>query len=1622
MAYNKPIHFDIPDEESKPIVRYVENTYQFLDFYECSNPTYDYGQSKPDRHIKSPSFQIDTLIRGSTISEDGTFTKNMKYNQLQALTEMSKESGGVSVGYDTNNPKSTEFSKTDWDVDLSTSFHNNLQISGFLGVSTGTVFTTIGDDQDISVEGINLRKEFFNYRLGILKAYNPVIKNLIRLSGNTEYVNFDQQYLLRLAQQIVGQSRNQKPVYQLLSKEEIPRQTNQLEEFGRENDNIYDRNISINFKGLNNKVVRCTVVLNDGSTVDGLVKDFYVAVHPVKSKMMSLQTFIEKYGIFADLTKPLVKTKPDPTFYRTRNGERYPPLFEYNTSDTEHNLTYNQSVNKRGAFLGLSNSLTDKKNLFITVPNSSSGLYNRQLIPRNTRDDYVDSGHAFRSKYDNRLRAQVSGGEALFDFLRHAIYSSRNYYDNGLYPLGLHSLAITSVGDAFNYLKDSQKEELQTFGFLNPANYNRSTGIYDLPSPKFRGDLQYYPYPSYWSKNIQENIYNHTPSPKDSIFVHLYDLEVSLYPRTINTQNSIKPTDIKEIQYQTTDHALTADIQYTNGSRDDTALFNWSLSSYKNSTTKNFYMYNVQSGKTFSTIASGRSRLYNWPSEQIRYHKAVAFERNENPSFDEKIKTLQFRPTESGQTFRETNQLLEDPANLDKETLPSIVFPTADATVEAAAINPPNPEPINISHEIDLQNQKILVTWDNGLSGSSEEYSAISLDSNNSQPTTHVLSIYRFILTIKKLDPATNRFVVQSTMQYGPNSNQHTINIGADINNFLLQGQQGNIDYEISITAQYRDTLRGTIVTDPVKTVADVDPAIVSILPQLKPVKPQLSVRRTGVGYVSLKFVSDAPQGPYESLIERLKNIEVEYYASNDSFDKKTLTIPWSRQASSGEFRIDNLKNSTNYTISIKITNHYGISESSDTIVATTKEPTGISNLKLSSVSVSESKFTVRVDQIGKSNNTRNLTGINFTYQRAGENIVFPVDVGSVKLASFEPVQRLIDGSYGENVIFYAPPGVYSIFAEPVFGTAVGSKANLSNIRLRRTTISLPPVAVPVSRTRNSEIKVATRQIYSPLGVPFYDTDSSLSSNKSLRLLDNRYSETQDYTVNLSNVNDISLDFRPSHIDFSLNARSLVNHTDLSRAQSKPYSNYHSTGTLRAIDQRQKTHDSNYQNILEGRSHYNLNNLKPSFRFAIQKSYVGGQTGQGCHLIGLFGPNPFLLYDLSLSKIDANRGPYINILGQFTGRPRTPTGRINDFPVLEDTVLFYYKLELAADSFTNFYYYDESDDTLYLQIAQGLQTRYVSVKNLLKGFRHSDFTARDLRNSAGDLIGTPEYPYVMQFPPTLVHKQSGYEYYVRAGTVNNRQPNNSAVYRSIIRKILPNDFVVKDKAQVPTALQASLSEDPRNNISGFQETNPDNGVYINTTNSADFNFYRVSTNTEQQVTSIIPYPSSDALSIQQWQSVNLPTSVKVLYEDSGFYLTKRTSTARTPTGIAVPAPVILSASKNDGVGTYQGFSTINIEAKFTGSLNLDIYEFRGYVVEKYVDSNWVQIETSSVYTEYDPQDRFQSNFSFKIFLADGVARYRMAVKLRGVTDDVEIIGSYVELEKLTENLITEDFD
>ena len=69
-----------------------------------------------------------------------------------------------------------------------------------------------------------------------------------------------------------------------------------------------------------------------------------------------------------------------------------------------------------------------------------------------------------------------------------------------------------------------------------------------------------------------------------------------------------------------------------------------------------------------------------------------------------------------------------------------------------------------------------------------------------------------------------------------------------------------------------------------------------------------------------------------------------------------------------------------------------------------------------------------------------------------------------------------------------------------------------------------------------------------------------------------------------------------------------------------------------------------------------------------------------------------MLYDLS-TPAATYKNP-INI-EKSSDYIKLPDGKIRSSANrLEDSVLFYYKLETPADSFTNFYYYDESNSII----------------------------------------------------------------------------------------------------------------------------------------------------------------------------------------------------------------------------------------------------------------------------------------------------------------------------------------
>jgi len=194
---------------------------------------------------------------------------------------------------------------------------------------------------------------------------------------------------------------------------------------------------------------------------------------------------------------------------------------------------------------------------------------------------------------------------------------------------------------------------------------------------------------------------------------------------------------------------------------------------------------------------------------------------------------------------------------------------------------------------------------------------------------------------------------------------------------------------------------------------------------------------------------------------------------------------------------------------------------------------------------------------------------------------------------------------------------------------------------------------------------------------------------------------------------------------------------------------------------------------------------------------------------------------------------------------------------------------------------------------------------------------------------------------------------------------------------------------------------------------------------------------------------------QTWQDVtNLPRDI--IYEDSGFYLvSKPTASPRTPTTpvfrdpvaeqtsttpvfrdpvaeqtstasfLAVDpktiSPIILSSSIDNGVGAYKGFSIVTIKAKYEGKIDLNLFSFDGYIVEKYIDSNWVEIDTNSSSSEFFEDTGFESSFSFRIVLADGVTQYRTAIKISN-DQGTPIKGKYVIIDRLFENLISEDFN
>ena len=397
-------------------------------------------------------------------------------------------------------------------------------------------------------------------------------------------------------------------------------------------------------------------------------------------------------------------------------------------------------------------------------------------------------------------------------------------------------------------------------------------------------------------------------------------------------------------------------------------------------------------------------------------------------------------------------------------------------------------------------------------------------------------------------------------------------------------------------------------------------------------------------------------------------------------------------------------------------------------------------------------------------------------------------------------------------------------------------------------------------------------------------------------------------------------------------------------------------------------------------------------------------------MICLLGPDPTLMfnaYDYSTYNDGSlqtdgtvNSGGVLTTPFELSRNPTSAAGRdaYDRRGRQKEYAIFYYKLPGGVNRFTNYYYYDKSTDTLYLQLASKSQKRYISIQNLINVSEGSIID----RNKPITIQPVMDRR-TLRNPP---HQTIDTYFYNSKGLEK---------HMSLIAKYINSVIKINGTATIPTNL---LNDNLTGSPSAYRYSSndqPDNGFYAKTKTNTGLNFYnaKLSNNTLSNNMSGLR---------QTWQDVtNLPRDI--IYEDSGFYLVSN-QTYIAPSNsvdLATISPIILSSSIDNGVGAYKGFSTVTIKAKYEGEIDLNLFSFDGYIVEKYIDNNWVEIDIDSASTEFFEDNSFEGSFSFRIVLADGVTQYRAAIKVTNGQGSV-IKGKYVVIDRLFENLIAEDFD
>lgn len=205
---------------------------------------------------------------------------------------------------------------------------------------------------------------------------------------------------------------------------------------------------------------------------------------------------------------------------------------------------------------------------------------------------------------------------------------------------------------------------------------------------------------------------------------------------------------------------------------------------------------------------------------------------------------------------------------------------------------------------------------------------------------------------------------------------------------------------------------------------------------------------------------------------------------------------------------------------------------------------------------------------------------------------------------------------------------------------------------------------------------------------------------------------------------------------------------------------------------------------------------------------------------------------------------------------------------------------------------------------------------------------------------------------------------------------------------------------------------------GLIRFKPDNGGYIGKDyyNSLDSNVLNIRDNNNFEKGFL---PSGEAFQPwQQWRDVGLGKDQilgDVVFWDEKVFLLEDDD--GIPFNDILPeTPKIVSVNKITGTET-QGFSLIKVNLQ---TRNLNRNTFRSYLVQKYIDNNW--IDTNPDRTNIDPNDTNNlTEISFKVFTAEAEAKYRVAVVTGNYTGQ-RLLSKFKEFSTLFNNIVSEDFN